>query len=257
MSGQLAGKVAIVTGAASGIGRAAALLFAAEGARVALVDRDASALAATLAEIGHGPAANAGVQALDLDVTDARAVAIAAGRIVAEWGRIDVLLTAAGISGSGAAAADTAEEDWDRILAVNAKGTFLWIKAVLPHMTRGGSIVTVASQLARAGGRANAAYVASKGAVISLTRSVALDYAAQGIRANVLLPGATDTPMLQRSFSRRADPDAAREASRRRHPLGRFATAEEVARAALYLASDAAAFVTGAELPVEGGWLVA
>jgi NAD(P)-dependent dehydrogenase (short-subunit alcohol dehydrogenase family) len=252
MPSLLAGKVAIVTGGASGIGRATALLFAAEGAYVALVDRDADALAATARQIGDDA-----VQAFDLDVTDARAVAIATDRVLAQWGRLDALVTAAGISGSGKPAADTTEEDWDRILAVNAKGTFLWVRAALARMTRGGSIVTIASQLARSGGRENAAYVASKGAVISLTRSIALDYAAQGIRANVLLPGATDTPMLARSFSRRADPDAAREASRARHPLGRFATAEEVARAALFLASDESAFVTGVELPVEGGWLVA
>jgi 2-keto-3-deoxy-L-fuconate dehydrogenase len=118
-----------------------------------------------------------------------------------------------------------------------------------------GSIVTVASQLARAGGRNNVAYITSKGAVLSLTRTMALDFAPDGIRVNALLPGAIETPMLARSFARSPTPEATREASRSRHPLGRFGRAEEVAEAALYLASDAAAFTTGVELPVDGGWL--
>jgi NAD(P)-dependent dehydrogenase (short-subunit alcohol dehydrogenase family) len=120
---------------------------------------------------------------------------------------------------------------------------------------RGGAIVTVASQLALAGGRQSAAYVASKGAILSLTRSVAVDYAEQGIRANTLVPGAVETPFLERGLARAASPEDARAASRARHAMGRFGTADEVARAALFLASDESSFTTGAELRVDGGWL--
>jgi NAD(P)-dependent dehydrogenase (short-subunit alcohol dehydrogenase family) len=120
-----------------------------------------------------------------------------------------------------------------------------------------GAIITVASQLALAGGRRSAAYVASKGAVLSLTRSVALDYAEQGIRANTLVPGAIETPFLERGLSRANSPDAARAASKARHAMGRFGSPEEVARAALFLASDESSFTTGAELRVDGGWLAA
>jgi 2-keto-3-deoxy-L-fuconate dehydrogenase len=118
-----------------------------------------------------------------------------------------------------------------------------------------GSIVTVASQLALAGGRGNAVYVASKGAVVSLTRAVALDHAEDGIRANALLPGAIDTPMLRASLERQSQPAAARERSLARHPMRRFGHPEEVARAALFLASDDSSFTTGALIPVDGGWL--
>jgi len=132
----------------------------------------------------------------------------------------------------------------------------LWVRAALPKMIAGGggSIVTVASQVALSGGRGSASYAASKGAVIALTRSVALDYAADRIRANVIAPGAIETPFLHRSFTRQPDPEAARQRSLDRHPLGRFGTVEEVARAALFLASDESSFTTGSVLMVEGGW---
>lgn len=117
--------------------------------------------------------------------------------------------------------------------------------------------MTVASQLALAGGRGNAAYVAAKGAILALTRTMALDFAADGIRVNALVPGAVDTPLLRRSFGRSADPEATAAASRARHPLGRFGTPDEVAEAALFLASDASRFTTGTTLAVDGGWLAA
>jgi 2-keto-3-deoxy-L-fuconate dehydrogenase len=163
---------------------------------------------------------------------------------------------AAGIS-VGKALADTSEEDWDRVFAVNARGTFLWFKAVLPGMLErgGGSLIAIASQLAVAGPRSNCAYAASKGAVVSLVKSVALDYADRGIRANALLPGATETPLLERAFARSGDPQTARETLRKRHPAGRFGRPEEIAAAALFLASDGSSFVTGAALPVDGGFL--
>ena len=236
---RLVGKRAVVTGAGSGIGQAVAAVFLAEGAAVLGVDRDVA---------GVPP----GCTALVAEVTDEAAAAAA----VAGFGAVDVLVTAAGIS-LGKPAAETDWADFQAVMAVNAGGTFLWLRACLPGMVaRGrGSIVTVSSQLARAGGRGNAAYVASKGAVLALTRSVAVDYAAAGVRCNAVLPGAIRTPMLARSFARAADPAGVEAASRARHPMGRFGRAEEVAASVLHLASDESGFVTGVELPVDGGWL--
>lgn len=241
---RLASKVALVTGAASGIGAGIARTFEREGAQVALVDCDGAGLRAVAAEM-KAPLVFEG------DVADG---AFAAATVAA-LKRVDVVVTAAGMS-VGKKLADTTEEEWDRVFAVNAKGTFLWLRAALPKMIAGGggSIVTVASQIALSGGRGSASYGASKGAVISLTRSVALDYAADGIRANAIAPGAVDTPFLHRSFVRQPDPEAARQRSLDRHPMGRFGTVEEVAKAALFLASDESSFTTGSVLMVEGGW---
>jgi len=249
---RLAGRVAVITGGGSGIGRAAALLFAGEGARLCLVDRDgeaAEAVAAAVRAAGGEAAVRVG------DVGEPGRADADAAAVLSAYGRIDVLLTAAGFS-SGGTALTIRPEDWDAVLRVNLWGTWLWARAVLPAMqAAGGSIVTVASQLARAGGRNNAAYIAPKGAVLSLTKTMALDFATDGIRVNAILPGAIETPLLARSFARSATPEATREASRQRHPMGRFGRAEEVAQAALYLASDAASFTTGTELVVDGGWL--
>ncbi|WP_305079590.1 SDR family oxidoreductase, partial [Methylobacterium sp.] len=178
--------------------------------------------------------------------------------IVAALGGIDVLVTAAGFS-VGGTVETTAPADWDAVFRAHVGGTWLWAKAAVPVMRArgGGAIVTVASQLALAGGRGNSAYIAAKGAVLSLTRTMALDFAADGIRVNAVVPGAVETPLLARSFARAADPAAARAASEARHAMKRLGQPEEVARAVLYLASDAASFTTGAALPVEGGWLSA
>ena len=236
---RLAGKTAIVTGAASGIGQATAALFLAQGATVLGVDQAAE---------GIPPGCHTAI----LDVTDEDAV----DATVAALPRVDILVTAAGIS-LGKPAGETALADFQRVLSVNVLGTFLWVRACLKPMQAqgGGSIVTIASQLARAGGRNNAAYVASKGAVAAFTRSVAVDYATLGIRCNAVLPGAIETPMLARSMGRQPDPDAARAFSRARHPMQRFGQAPEVAQAILHLASDESSFVTGIEMPVDGGWI--
>jgi NAD(P)-dependent dehydrogenase (short-subunit alcohol dehydrogenase family) len=252
---RLKDHVAVVTGGGSGIGTATALLFAQEGARVAIVDRDgAGAEAAVSAVRSLGGEAFAIVA----DVGDPAASLAGAAAILDRWGRIDVLVTAAGFS-CGGTVLTTEPEDWDRVFRANVGGTWLWSRAVIPAMQRqgGGTIVTVASQLALAGGRGNAAYIAAKGAILSLTRTMALDHAEDGIRVNALVPGAVDTPMLRRSFARRDDPAAAERSSRERHAMRRLGAAEEVAEAALFLASSASSFTTGAALPVDGGWLVA
>jgi len=251
---KLAGRVGIVTGAASGIGRATAELFAREGARVALVDLDGDGLESVARVISGGGGV---ARAHPADVADERAAEQTVAAVLREWGPVDALVTCAAVS-IGGDALGTTPEVWDRTFRVNVRGTFLWIRAVLPPMIerRRGSIVTVASQLAIAGGRGNVSYIAGKGAVISLARTVALEQAASGIRVNVLVPGAIETPLLERSMARAPDPEAARRDRRARHPMGRFGTAAEVARAALFLASEDSSFTTGSLLTVDGGWLV-
>jgi NAD(P)-dependent dehydrogenase (short-subunit alcohol dehydrogenase family) len=245
-------RVAVITGAASGIGLASARDMAAEGARLALIDRDAGALAEAAASLP----ADCPVISLVGHVGDEATVDEHVGVIASEWGRIDVLVTAAGFS-NGTGVPDTSLDDWNAVIATNLTGTFLWCRAVLPLMQAqgAGAIVLVGSQLAFAGGRSNAAYLASKGAIVSLARSMAIDHAQDGIRVNVVVPGATRTPMLERAFSRSGDREAASEAARARHALGRFGEAQEIARAILFLASDDASFTTGSCLMADGGYL--
>jgi NAD(P)-dependent dehydrogenase (short-subunit alcohol dehydrogenase family) len=252
---KLAGRVAIITGGGSGIGRASATLFAREGAFVALVDRDADGAAETLAmlrERGGDGSVHVG-DVGEIDFAHAAVESVVTGR-----GRLDVLMTAAGFS-CGGTVVTTDPSDWDAVFRANVGGTWLWARATVPIMQRQGkgAIITLASQLAIAGGRGNSAYIAAKGAIISLTRTIAVDFATDGIRVNALAPGAIDTPLLRRSFARHADPQAVRETSRQRHAMKRFGRAEEVAAAALYLASDDSSFTTGVVLPVDGGWLAA
>ncbi len=250
---RLANKVAVITGGGSGIGRASALLFAREGARIAIVDRDEAGATDTAAMI---TAAGGESMVRVSDVGEPGTADSDAAAVVERFGRIDVLFTAAGFS-VGGTILTTSPEDWDRVFRANVGGTWLWARAVVPLMRQqgGGAIVTTASQLAIAGGAGNAAYIAAKGAILSLTRTMALDFAADRIRVNALAPGAIDTPMLRRSFGRAADPAAAEAKSVARHPLGRLGRPDEIAEAALYLASDAAAFTTGTTLAVDGGWL--
>jgi 2-keto-3-deoxy-L-fuconate dehydrogenase len=238
------GKVAVVTGGASGIGRACAHALDARGAQVAIVDTDEAGARQTAAQIK---------QSL-IRVSDVANAEIDAQAILEAWGRIDILVTAAGWS-CGGTVTSTSPADWAKVMRINLDGTWLWARAVIPAMQRqrGGVIVTVASQLAFAGGRNNSAYIASKGAVVSLTRTMAVDYAADGIRVNGVAPGATDTPMLERAFARGVDRDKVKE----RHAMQRLGKPEEIAAAVAFLASDEASFVTGTVLPVEGGWLAA
>lgn len=252
---RLKDQVAVVTGAGSGIGRASALLFAREGAFVALVDRDEAGTRETLDAISDVKGQGSAHQG---DVGDGDFARAVADGIVSRHGRLDVLMTAAGWS-CGGTVVTTDPTDWDAVFRTHVGGTWLWARAAIPRMQRQnkGSIITITSQLAIAGGKGNSAYIAAKGAIISLTRTMAVDFAADGIRVNAIAPGAIETPMLKRSFARHADSEPVREASRNRHAMKRFGKPEEVAEAALYLASDASSFTTGTVLPVDGGWLAA
>jgi len=241
VTGRLEGKVALVTGAASGIGGACARRFAAEGARVGGID--------VAVPGSHGCDAFAAA-----DVRDGSAVASAVAEIVTELGPVDVLVNAAGVSSFGTA--DTIDEaEWDRVLDINLKGTWLVARAVLPGMVaRGaGSIVNLASVEGIEGGQAQTAYNASKGGVVLLTRSMAVDYGPNNVRVNCLCPGMIQTPMtapLQEGGLR-----PVLDWFEAQHLLGRCGQPEEVAAAALFLASDDASFVTGHALAVDGGYL--
>jgi NAD(P)-dependent dehydrogenase (short-subunit alcohol dehydrogenase family) len=251
---RLQGRTAIITGGGSGIGQASAMLFAQEGAFVALVDRDEAGLKETLTALPDQKDASVYVG----DVGDGDFAQKVIGEVIAQRDQLDVLMTSAGYS-CGGTVVTTAPEDWDAVFRANVGGTWLWARAAIPQMQKQGkgSIITLASQLAIAGGKGNSAYIAAKGAIISLTRTMAVDFATDGIRVNAIAPGAIDTPLLRRSFARHADPEPVRDASRNRHAMKRFGLAEEVAQTALHLASDASSFTTGTVLPVDGGWLAA
>jgi len=249
---KLKDRVAIVTGGASGIGAASARLFAAEGAKLALVDQDNVGLGQVAADI---EAAGGSAIIIPADVSSDAEARAGVDRVIEKWGRVDVLLTAAGMSSGGTV--DTIEEAaWDRTFAVNVKGTYLWIHYAIKSMidNRSGAIVTIGSQLAQSSPGKNAAYVASKGAIASFTKTMAVDHAAQGIRINALMPGVIDTPMPAQSLKRYADPEAMKTFWKHRHPMGRIGKPEEVARAALFLACDDSSFVTGTLLFIDGGW---
>ncbi|OZI49342.1 SDR family oxidoreductase [Bordetella genomosp. 4] len=249
---KLRGKVAVITGAASGIGAATAQLFAGHGARVVLVDVDEAGLKTVAGAIE----ADAGQCLVEVcDVTQAGQVGAAASRIIETWGGVDVMMPCSGVS-VGGTVVSIDEALWDRVFDINVKGAYLWLHAVLPSMIArgGGSVILVGSQLVASSGGNNAAYVASKGAIAALAKTMAVDHAAQGIRVNALMPGVTDTAMLRRSLQRYDDPEGCRQRWMARHAMGRLARAEEVARAALFLASDDSSFTTGSHLYVDGGW---
>jgi NAD(P)-dependent dehydrogenase (short-subunit alcohol dehydrogenase family) len=236
---RLAGKVCIVTGAGSGIGRASALLFAAEGATVVAADIDPS-----LEGVTHR-----------VDVADEEETEALAEAVVAEHGRIDVLFNNAGIAGVGDLQ-ETTLELWERVMRVNVRGVFLMSRAVVPAMVEqgSGSIVNMSSAIAETGLARRVSYAASKGAVLAMTKSMQVDLAPHGVRVNALMPGTIMTPFVEGYLrDSYADPEEGRRSIRSRQLTGELGSAEDVARAALYLASDESRFVLGSGLVIDGG----
>ncbi len=249
--GRVSGKVVFITGAASGMGRAHALRLAAEGASLAITDRDQTGLAETLAAV---QAKGAEAAAWPHDVTDEAAWERVVDAACARFGRIDVLVNNAGVASSTVSVLDIGVDEWDRVMAINARGVFLGVRTVGRKMRdqgRGGSIINISSVFGIVGGAMASPYCASKGAVRLLTKAAAADLTAFNIRVNSVHPGLIDTPML--------DGLLAREGEVRDRMLGvqlqrRAADPDEVSSAVLFLASDESSFMTGSEMVVDGGW---
>lgn len=250
-NGMLQGKVALISGAASGIGRATAQLFAQAGAAVALMDISMSSGEAAANEITA-----AGGQAIFVqgDVTRAADCQHAVEQTAAKFGALHILFNNAGII-RRANVVDTTEEEWDRVMAVNVKGMFLLAKYAVPEMVKagGGAIINTSSGWGLVGGQNAVSYCASKGAVVLLTKAMALDHGGQNIRVNCICPGDTDTPMLRNEAAQLGADEAHFLAEAAQRPLQRIGKPEDIAQAVLYLASDAASFVTGTALVVDGG----
>ena len=251
--GALNGRVALITGGASGIGRATALLFAQAGAAVVVADLDEAGAGAVAREI---EAAGGRALAITCDVSRAEDCRRAVQAALATFDRLDVLFNNAGII-RRADVLGTTEEEWDRVMAVNVKSILLMSKEAVPVMAAqgGGSIVNTASGWGLVGGRNAVSYCASKGAVVNMTRAMALDHGAQGIRVNCICPGDTDTGMLRHEARQLGAAEEVFLAEAADRPLGRVGRPDEIAQAVLYLASDASSFVTGAALVVDGGGL--
>jgi NAD(P)-dependent dehydrogenase (short-subunit alcohol dehydrogenase family) len=249
----LHGKIALITGGASGIGRATATLFAREGAAVVIADLNQAGGEAVAQAID-----NNGGKALfqGADVTLAADCQRLVQRTLDEFGRLHILFNNAGII-CRATLLELSEADWDRVMDVNVKSIFLLSKCVIPVMVRagGGVIINAASGWGLVGGPRAAAYCASKGAVVLLTKAMAIDHGGDNIRVNCICPGDTDTPMLREEARQLGEPSARFLTEAARRPLRRVGRPEEIAQAALYLASDAASFVTGTALVVDGGGL--
>lgn len=244
----LDGKTVLITGGGSGIGRETGLIAASRGARVILADIDAGKASAVAAEIGSEGAAFG----LGVDVTNSADVARMMAEVEAKSGSIDGLVCAAGLTGDATLLAECTDETWNSVVGVNLTGMFFTIRAAIPLLLKagGGSIVNLSSVAGLVAVPNQVQYIASKFGVIGLTKSAAIDYAPQGIRANAVCPGGTRTPMLAGWVE--ADPDRERFLAAG-HPIGRIAEPAEIAEAILWLISDASSFVTGAVLPVDGG----
>jgi NAD(P)-dependent dehydrogenase (short-subunit alcohol dehydrogenase family) len=246
----LRGKNAVVTGAGAGIGRAVALAFAHAGANVACIDLDGGAAEATSREV-----AKSGQRAIAVtcDVGNEDDVKAAARKVLEEFKAVHVLLNGAAGHDPNGTVLDLSLTDWNRVMAVNVGGAFLMSRALLPSMIAagGGSIIHIASQLGSVAAPARAAYCTSKGALIQLAKAMAADHAAQNVRVNTLSPGATETGRLVKRFG---DMETARRVSGPKHLLGRLGQPDEIAAAAVFLASDASSFMTGADMLVDGGY---
>jgi NAD(P)-dependent dehydrogenase (short-subunit alcohol dehydrogenase family) len=252
MNGRLEGRVVLVTGGGSGIGEAICVRFAQEGGEVVVTSRDPEHLARSVERVTV--VADRAPLGLRMDVTDAGSVARVVDAVVERFGRIDVLCANAGIDLPGAPAIqDVTDDEWDRVMDVNVTGTFRVTRAGVPHIREGGAVVTIGSINSLVAWPNDLPYTTSKGAVLQFTRALALDLAPRRIRANCVCPGVIDTPLTRAFIDAAPDPDEVVREYEMVSPLERMGTAEEVANAALFLASDEASFVTGSALLVDGG----
>ena len=249
---RLAGKVAIITGAGAGIGRAAALLFAKEGAKVVVADCDSEGGAETVGIIREDGGEATFIQ---VDVSKAADAERMARATVETYGKLDILVNNAGIYTQGSVVG-LKEEGWDRILDVNLKGVFLCSKYCIPEMIKGGggSIVNIGSEAGIVGIKNQVAYNVSKSGIIALTKSTAIDFAAHNIRVNCVCPGTTETPLVKAALEKAPDPAAARRDVEESRPANRLGRPEEIAAGILYLASDESPYATGAILSIDGGY---
>ena len=248
MSGMVDGKVVVVTGAASGLGRAAAVAFAREGASLALADIDVAGLAETADHIG-------GALTIETDVTEAAQVDAMVAAVVDRYGQLDCAFNNAGIEGkAGTTTIEYEEDDWDRVVRIDLKGVWLCMKYEIMQMLRqgGGSIVNTASIAGLVGLTGSSPYVAAKHGVVGLTKTAALEYARLGVRVNAVCPGVFDTPLLERILGNTPE---RKEMYLDAQPIGRLGEPEELAEAVVWLCSDAASFVTGQSMPVDGGYV--
>ena len=241
------GKIVLVTGAANGIGRAAAIAFATEGARVAILDRTEDGLQATEAAVRKS---GGDVLSVVGDVSSPEQVEAAVKQVVERFGRLDVAFNNAGVENEAAVLHEIELEEWDRIIGINLRGTFLCMKHEIAQMVRqkGGVVVNTSSGAGICGVKGGASYAASKHAIIGMTKSAALDYAKQNIRVNAVLPGNIETPMMNRFTG--GDIQKAIDLE----PVGRLGKPEEIADAVLWMSSDLGGFVTGSAIVVDGGW---
>ncbi len=249
--GRLAGKVAVITGGASGIGAACSRLFAQEGAKVVIADIQEPTDPALAKAIKTNEASFTFIKT---DVMKEEDVAAAIALAESKWGRLDATVACAGVSGQGSDVS-LSQDEWDTIMAINARGVFFVHKHAIPAMLKsgGGSLTNISSAYGMIGAAGFAAYCASKGAVRLLTKSTAIEHAREGIRCNSIHPGVIETPMLHAIYDGTEDPEATRQLFEAQQPSGRTGRPDDIAWGCVYLASDEAAFVNGAELSIDGG----